>query len=824
MKGSIIVKVGEIIDNNSVWIPNPYIDQDKPIVSVLLPTFSRAHDGYLKNCIDSVLGQSFSQLELIIIVDGSTDGTMDICKEYMKKDSRVHLIWHEKNLGLPAISTYEAYMRARGDYIAFAFDDNVWEMDALRKTINYMKKNGVKASYGITSVINPISGKSVQIGANEENVETFIFFGNQIGAGSVVLHRTVLETVGLHDPHLSLTRVCDWDLWLRVMERFKFVATNILFASEKGTVLSDSLGNAFKLDMWFYKERQQMRNIEQFLPNYYFDIDITECSSSNSEYYHKCMESFYLQYEKKYWFDKSTLEYIQQDSYNYKLKRIVVVTNLKSASEMNFARYEGNDYVISFCIPSAVNISMLAAADVCIYSRILPNTSDIKVLTSMLSIPLYYFVDDNFVEISSENNDPVAKAIANSYTEEFFAPFKAIIVTTEHLRRFFEERKLHKRVLVLPPVWKEPKEKKEKSHPLTIGYMGGSFRDDIIESCILPALKAISKDYPLRFVYPVSQKTKEQAKDGLSDGLEFIPFERTINYEFAINTYDQIGIDIFIHCGGNNKNNIYKTKNALLNAVSLSAPLIVSDIEPYRDLSDGSENTYLLVDNCPNEWEFALRGLIEYPDRRGELLQNACAFCRDHYCSAAAWEELDRELAKIPNNSVFQYFKRIEKYNSFYIFHSQQGVSGFTMHPKRTIAISDLVFSNEIHFPRRYGITATADRINEIDLLFGVNGICVGNVIIRLLGKRNELLGSTACKIDELCLCGYSVFRFNEPIDLPYGEIIKVEIDIDYKEKCGYIGLYEDRKKRTFIYKVCNKLGFPIHGKNALIADMGYVL
>ena len=69
----------------------------------------------------------------------------------------------------------------------------------------------------------------------------------------------------------------------------------------------------------------------------------------------------------------------------------------------------------------------------------------------------------------------------------------------------------------------------------------------------------------------------------------------------------------------------------------------------------------------------------------------------------------------------------------------------------------------------------------------------------------------------------YTVFHFDYPVEIPFGETIKVEIDVDYTEKNGFVGLFEDRKNRTFIYKVCNKLGFPIPGRNALFADMGIV-
>ena len=78
------MNVKDIIGKNSEWIPNRSYDDVKPLITVILPTYSRAKSGLLKRCIDSILKQSFRRLELIIVIDGSTDGTLDICKKYME--------------------------------------------------------------------------------------------------------------------------------------------------------------------------------------------------------------------------------------------------------------------------------------------------------------------------------------------------------------------------------------------------------------------------------------------------------------------------------------------------------------------------------------------------------------------------------------------------------------------------------------------------------------------------------------------------------------------------------------------------------------------
>lgn len=649
------MKVKDIIVNNSAWMPNKRYDEVKPLVSVLLPTYSRAKSGLLKRCLESVLNQSFRRLELIIVIDASTDGTYHICKHYMERDPRVNIILHQENIALPAISTYEAYMKARGEYIAYAFDDNVWELDALAKTYDFMEESGVKASYGITKVRDPDTQQIVEFGVDRKTINDTIWMGNQIGAGSMVLHREVLETVGLHDPHLSLTRVCDWDLWLRVCEQYPFVGTGIPFTEEHGVSQPDSLGNAFKLDQWFFREHQQNRTMKNLIPSDYLNVDVTEYSHENSSYYLQCLHEHLQQYSEKRWFCacKHELTNIQHSSYNLHARRILSICSGKTASIMNFDRYFGKDYTISFAPYGLITSSQIALADAVIFNREFPISSYFDEIRS-LSIPCYYFTDDNFREILIDGTDePGIREVAAKTTQQRLEEFAGVLVTTQALKNYFVRNKLHENVVQLPAVWKAPLKQEKRGHALTIGFMGGPFRMEQLKKCVLPALYRIAEKRPLRLIVPCTKETEEDVL-ALGDGqLEIIPFYRTANYEYLLNSYNKIGVDIFVHCGGNNRNNIYKTKNALINAVTLGAPLIVSDIEPYCDITDGSEGAYMLVRNTPEAWLEGLTELVESRSLRKELLQKASAFCERNYNWETAWEELSEELSKLEPHGEF---------------------------------------------------------------------------------------------------------------------------------------------------------------------------
>ena len=103
-------------------------------ISVIIPVYNV--EKYLYRCVDSVLGQTYYNIEVILIDDGSTDSSPEICDEYQKRDKRVKVI-HKKNSGA-ASSRNIGLSSAKGDYIAFIDSDDYIELDMYE---NMMKIN-----------------------------------------------------------------------------------------------------------------------------------------------------------------------------------------------------------------------------------------------------------------------------------------------------------------------------------------------------------------------------------------------------------------------------------------------------------------------------------------------------------------------------------------------------------------------------------------------------------------------------------------------------------------------------------------------------------
>lgn len=91
------------------------------LISIVIPVYNV--EPYLRECLDSVIAQSYKNLEILIVDDASTDGSYDICREYAQNDERIHLFKNEVNRGLSATRNL-ALDNAHGDYIGFVDSDD----------------------------------------------------------------------------------------------------------------------------------------------------------------------------------------------------------------------------------------------------------------------------------------------------------------------------------------------------------------------------------------------------------------------------------------------------------------------------------------------------------------------------------------------------------------------------------------------------------------------------------------------------------------------------------------------------------------------------
>ncbi len=111
------------------------------LVSIIMP----CHNGglYIKEAIDSVIAQTYTNWELIIIDDNSTDSSVEVIKDYTEKDKRIKFYETEKSTGIPSTPRNVGILNANGRYIAFLDCDDIWERDKLMTQLPFFKGNDV---------------------------------------------------------------------------------------------------------------------------------------------------------------------------------------------------------------------------------------------------------------------------------------------------------------------------------------------------------------------------------------------------------------------------------------------------------------------------------------------------------------------------------------------------------------------------------------------------------------------------------------------------------------------------------------------------------
>jgi len=113
---------------------------NNPKVSILIPVFNRGK--YIAECIQSALNQTYSNFEVVVVDNASTDSTWDICKEYAEKDSRVRIFQNKENIG-PVKNWKRCFDEANGKYGKVLFSDDLMLPTFLEKTLPYIKNESV---------------------------------------------------------------------------------------------------------------------------------------------------------------------------------------------------------------------------------------------------------------------------------------------------------------------------------------------------------------------------------------------------------------------------------------------------------------------------------------------------------------------------------------------------------------------------------------------------------------------------------------------------------------------------------------------------------
>lgn len=282
-----MIKAKEFLRNFLVYKPKNLIQN--PLISIIMPTFCRGNNGLLERSIQSVLNQSFTNFEFIIVDDGSVDQTSNIIKSFLEKDNRIIYIRNEINSELPAIRTNQGICQARGKYLAYQFDDDYWLPNFLNDLYTEIEsKNDECLVYGKTKLINKLSNHVdyFQAKPNAKLLQTRNLFANN----SVLYHKSLCDKYGMYDMHLFAKTGCDWDLWQRYIKHVPFYYVDKL-VSVVESFHNNSIGKECKYHKGLYTLITSKDRTSQLTPDNYGeyvidDLDFIEDFTLKETLYH----------------------------------------------------------------------------------------------------------------------------------------------------------------------------------------------------------------------------------------------------------------------------------------------------------------------------------------------------------------------------------------------------------------------------------------------------------------------------------------------------------------------------------------------------------
>lgn len=225
----------------------------EPIVSIIMPSYNS--EDFLEKAIQSVVDQTYTNWELLVIDDGSKDRSLAIAEEFAKKDTRVKMIRNEENLGI-AKTRNKGIQLAKGKYIAFLDSDDSWEVQKLAVQVAVMEEKQLDftcSSYNVVNEAGEFLGKRLFKAGNQTYQD--LLKTNTIGCLTVMVKAELLKKYPM--PVLKHEDYATWLTILKTGVSVYFIPEVLANYTKRANSTSANKFNTLKW-VWtiFYKNQQ----------------------------------------------------------------------------------------------------------------------------------------------------------------------------------------------------------------------------------------------------------------------------------------------------------------------------------------------------------------------------------------------------------------------------------------------------------------------------------------------------------------------------------------------------------------------------------------
>lgn len=243
------------------------------LVSIIMPSYNSSK--YISQSIESVIAQNYTNWELLITDDCSSDNTREIVKSYIEKDNRIKLFCLEQNSGA-GVARNNSIKEAKGRFIAFLDSDDRWKPNKLEVQIRFMLDNGYELTYSSYDVCNQSGNIISKVTCLERLTYKMLLRDDGIGCLTAIYDT---KNIGkIYMPKIRKRQ--DWGLWLEIIKKTKYaygIRNKYLAIYRLNNGLSSNKFKLLKFNFAVYNKLEGFNKLTSFfllslyfLPYYFY--------------------------------------------------------------------------------------------------------------------------------------------------------------------------------------------------------------------------------------------------------------------------------------------------------------------------------------------------------------------------------------------------------------------------------------------------------------------------------------------------------------------------------------------------------------------------
>ncbi|MFM0629599.1 glycosyltransferase [Paraburkholderia xenovorans] len=607
----------ETVIRDTQWFAES--DATTPDVSVLLYVGKR-DVLKLARAIESVLAQSLSAVQLIVVDDTCDEQVSRWLDSAQKRSPRVGVLRHVHGVGVPAVGWIEAIRHARAPWIVLARESDCFNPSALGELLFEAQRDPAAICFGQVEVVErDESGTTQFVGQRVQGGRSTVELrvSNFIARNAVLIPRHAIDAVGFVDPHVLMVGSAEWDLWRRMSECFEMRPLDL---SVGVCEVEDLREEAVDIDLWATEEWMRTpRNCRltlQCVGDYDIDAPNPAHGAATREV---CVDLASRRLGARVPQPVTPVD-ARADIDGYVL---VVNVQYDASTALYFDMLPSPLAQRIRVISNTSNppLEALARATAVIVSRAVRSYQAWIDSAHLLAVPIFYFLDDN-MPLLAETGEAVISGedFRPEPLRESLRQFDGVLLSSRPLIEYFRQHDLHPRLLHFPVVCATQDEirsrfvalrQRESADEIVFAFMGGLHRSKAVWELILPALARIaSEGQRVHFIAP-GMKSDSKLLEALPPSVRVTLLPWDHGYIFALRRFARLSPAYLLLAPSNTPNNPYKTLHPLLTAHLVDAVAVLPTIDPYVDIEDNS--VALMVDHPFDRdgWYRVLRRIVD---------------------------------------------------------------------------------------------------------------------------------------------------------------------------------------------------------------------